>query len=541
MIKHFVAYIPREDSKGGSILGIQVSENTLRIRDIAGRGESTSYLKFTVELPASKPAISRVLSVLGRPKVTSVTVETGKVLFQGVLSLDLLYVPVNTGELALDLIEKVEFKDVADFEYFIDVSDAKPGDEPILRTFLANIDYEVEKEQRLLIDASLRHEVLVMCTKRLKFLGDILITPPEKIKIEKRELLLEEYAGKIGKSVNISGNIALPLGVLRLVDVAVKPQIKRELGDGSGITILGSIDLNLLVVRELGDTAVVQSVYLPGAVAFEERLENLMGDNILSRSKISIDYVSYARIEDELRLDVGLNIQSELTAPKRVGLISEAESVAGRRIVTRNGTLSIRRKVVSAPAKTNAEALLRLPEGLPEPVEMLRVQVIPRIEHTEWAHDTLYAAGSCSLEIIYTGIDGELHSVYWDDVLEFNAPIDFTGLEVDAEVIGIEVNTESFRHQITESGLEISASLLLLAEVSAPEALNCLIEAMVYDEIEEEPAYITFITAEDDDSLWKLSQKYQIPLESILEDNGLKTEELIPGQRVILRKQKKQV
>lgn len=519
-------------------MGIQVSENTLRIRDIAGRGESVSFLKFSADLPAAKPNIARVLSVRGRPKVTDVKVEAGKVLFKGYVNLELLYVPVNTGELAYDLLEKAEFKEVADFEYFVDIKEANSSDEPMVRSFLVNVDYEVEKERRLAVDASLRHEVLVFCTKKAKFLGDILVTPPEKIKIEKRELLLEEYAGKVQKSAAISGNVSLPLGVLRLVDVVVKPQIKRELADTSGITLLGALDLTLLVVRELGDTAVVQSLSLPNALAFEERLDISMGDNILSRSQTTLDYVSYARIDDELKLDVGLSIKSELVLPKRVSLIAEAESVAGRKILTRSGPLSIKRKVVSAPTKTNAESLLRLPEGLVEIAEMLMVQVTPQVEKTEWAGETLYAKGSCGLEIIYIGVDAELHSVLWDHVLDFSAPLDFTGLEVDAQIIGIEVNTESFRHQLTENGLEVAASLVILAEVAAPEGVVCVLEAMTFDEIVIKPAYITFVTVEDDDSLWKLSMRYQIPLADIMEDNALTEEEIFPGQRLCLRRAK---
>ena len=87
-------------------MGIQVSENTLRIRDIAGKGESVSFVKFHAELPEAKANISRVLSVRGRPKVTGSRVEAGKVMFEGRLSFDVLYVPQNTGELAYDLVEK---------------------------------------------------------------------------------------------------------------------------------------------------------------------------------------------------------------------------------------------------------------------------------------------------------------------------------------------------------------------------------------------------------------------------------------------------
>lgn len=519
-------------------MGIQVSENTLRIRDIAGRGESISFVKFRADLPAAKPHISRVLSVRGRPKVTDCKVEAGKVLFKGLLSLDLLYVPVNTGELAYDLIEKAEFKDIAEFEYFVDVDGIKPGDEPIVRTFLENVDYEVEKDRILEVDASLRHEVLVFKTSKLKFLGDILVTPPEKIKIEKRELLLEEYVGKLKKSSSISGTVSLPLGVLRLVDVVVKPQIKRELADSAGVTIIGTLDVTLLAVRELGDTAVVQSINLPGVLAFEERLETDVGENYLSRTKINVDYVSYARVEDELKLDIGLNFKSELTLPRRVGLITDAESVAGRKILTRSGILTISRKVVSAPSKCNAESLLRLPEGLSEIAEMLMVNVNPKVERTEWAGETLYASGSCSLEMIFAGTDSELHSVYWDHVLDFSAPLDFSGLEVDAEIIGVEVNTEAFRHQLTDSGLEVSAALTLLAEVKAPEGITCLLETMAFDEIVEKPAYLTFVVVEEDDSLWKISQKYLIPLENIIEDNALISEEIVPGQRLCLRRSK---
>lgn len=519
-------------------MGIQVSENTLKIRDIAGKGESVSYLKFSADLPAAKPNIARVLSVRGRPKVTDVKIEAGKVLFKGYVNLDLLYVPVNTGELAYDLLEKAEFKEVADFEYFVDLKEVNPNDEPIVRSFLVNVDYEVEKERHLSVDASLRHEVLVFCTKKVKFIGDILVTPPEKIKIEKRELLVEEYAGKKQKSAAIGGTISLPHGVLRLVDVVVNPQIKRELADAAGITILGALDITLLVVRELGDTAVVQSLNLPNALAFEERLDITLGDNILSRSQAILDYVSYARIDDELKIDVGLLIQSELVLPKRASLITEAESVAGRKILTRSGALSIKRKVVSAPAKTNAESLLRLPEGLIEIAEMLMVQVTPQVEKTEWTGEALYVQGSCGLELIYTGVDAELHSVLWDHVLDFSVPLDFTGLEVDVQIIGIEVKTESFRHQISENGLEVVATMVLLAEVAAPEGVVCLLEAMTFDEIVAKPAYITFVTVEDDDSLWKLSMRYQIPLDSIMEDNALTEEEIFPGQRLCLRRVK---
>ena len=520
-------------------MGIQVSENTIRIRDIAGRGESISYVKASAEIPAAKPAVARVLSVRSRPKINDVSVEAGKILFKGQLSIEVLYVPVNTGELAADLVEKAEFKDVAQFEYFVEVKDAKASDEPIVRTFLQSVDYNLQKDRLLPFETTLRHEVLVYRVQKLKCLGDIIVTPPERIKIDKRELLLEEYAGKLQKSTSVSSNLALPLGVLRLVDVTVKPVLKRELADGTGITLLGSLDVTLLAVRELGDTAVVQSILLPGALAFEERIEAPIGDNLLSRTNILVDYVSYARFESELRLDIGLSFKSELTTPKRISLIADAESVAGRRIIVRNGSLALKRKVVSAPSKTIAETLLRFPEGLPEPAEMLIMQITPRVERSEWAGETLYANGTCSLELIYVGTDAELHSVLWDNVLDFNAPLDFTGLEVDAEVIGIEVNTESIRQQFTETGLEISVALTLLAEVSAPEAANCLLEAMVFDEIEPNPAYITFVTVEEDDSLWKLSERYQIPMENIVEDNGLISEELIPGQRLCLRRYRK--
>ena len=202
------------------------------------------------------------------------------------------------------------------------------------------------------------------------------------------------------------------------MDVTVKPVIKREIADPEGITLIGSLDLTLLAVRELGDTAAVQTNSLPAALAFEERIEIMLQDNILSRSQIGVDYVSYARVDNELKLDVGLSIKTELTSPRRVSLVIDAESVAGRRIVTRTGTVGIKRKVVSAPSKTTAESLLRLPEGLVEPAEVLMVQITPNVEKAEWAGNALQVEGTCSMEFVYTGVDAELHSVFWEDILD---------------------------------------------------------------------------------------------------------------------------
>lgn len=518
-------------------MGIQVSENTLRIRDIAGKGESVSFVKFHAELPEAKANISRVLSVRGRPKVTGSRVEAGKVMFEGRLSFDVLYVPQNTGELAYDLVEKAEFKDAAEFEYFVDVEEAGPGDEPVVKTFLQSVDFDVDG-RFVYVDASLRHEVLVFRSKTIKFLGDIATTPPEKVKMDKREILLEEYAGSTQKTTSIGGTVSLPLGVLRLVDVTVKPVIKREIADPEGITLIGSLDLTLLAVRELGDTAAVQTITLPAALAFEERIEIMLQDNILSRSQIGVDYVSYARVDNELKLDVGLSIKTELTSPRRVSLVIDAESVAGRRIVTRTGTVGIKRKVVSAPSKTTAESLLRLPEGLVEPAEVLMVQITPNVEKAEWAGNALQVEGTCSMEFVYTGVDAELHSVFWEDILDFSTPVDFSGLEEEAEVVGIEVTTEFFRHQILDGSMEVTTGLTILAEVAAPENVTCILEAMANDDIVEKPAYLTFVTVEEDDSLWKLAQKYRTSSDVIMEDNGLVSEDLTPGQKLIIRRAK---
>ncbi|MFA6694313.1 MAG: LysM peptidoglycan-binding domain-containing protein, partial [Bacillota bacterium] len=268
------------------------------------------------------------------------------------------------------------------------------------------------------------------------------------------------------------------------------------------------------------------------------RIDVLLQDNILSRSKITVDYVSYARVENELKLDVGFNIKTELTSPKRVSLITDAESIAGRKILTRSGIVGIKRKVVSAPSKTTAESILRFPEDLAEPAEVLMAHITPTVESTEWVGDTLYVNGGCSLEFVYTGVDAELHSVFWDQVLDFSAPVDFSGLEVEADIIGIEVSTEFFRHQVVDNAMEVTTGLSLLAEVAAPEAITCLLEAMAIDDIVEKPAYITFVVIEEDDSLWKLAEKYQTSVETIMEDNGLLAGELVPGQKLIIRRYK---
>lgn len=490
-----------------------------------------------MNVPDNRPDMINIIETRGDITVDEVKANDNQALVKGTLNFLVMYV----GDSEERRIQSIEGK--IPLEEYIHIEDLKSGDSLKASADLEDLRIGIINSRKMSIQAIVTIEG--MTEEMLEEEVSVDVAEKGGAEFWKNPMEVMELRMNKRDMLRIKDEMALPNGknnIHEIVwkDIALNLKEIKLLADK--INVCGSLAVFVLYRGE-GDENKLE--WLGEEIAFTKELE-CAGSNegmipdikITLRNcdmEIKVDYDGEERI---IGLDAVLDVDMKLYEEEEVELVEDIYSTS-RELKPVMNRCRFNRLIGNNMAKCRISGRMRIKGEEPRILQICNGSGKARIDNVEAEENGLAIEGTLEIQVLYVSVDDNVPFFSKMIQIPFSQHIDMNEMKENA-VYKVEPGTLQLNTTMIDSE-EMEVKAVLDLTVMAVEEF----EKEIISEISEEPldfgrlediAGIVVYIVKDGDSLWSIGKNYLLSVEDIKELNGLETDVVKKGDRLILCK-----
>ncbi len=515
-------------------MAIECRRDLLRLDQVVSEETYRALVEGDVNIPETKAPVARVLDITGRAIIGSREVIQDKVMVEGVLHYDILYVP--EGE---DQVEAAE-ADIG-FTQYLDAPGAKPRMSARLGVAIEHLEYEMLSGRRLNVKAVLNLSGKVSQMVELEAVRDFDALSDIQVLSEHIEASSSAGSGRsqtmLREDLELSDSMP---SIRKILKKEIDLKIKDKNVLDNKVTVNGTADIRLLylcededepfhfVQHEIGFT---HTIDIPGAY---------QGMDCTVDAEVAEFYADPREdINGEFRIidaEAIVNLEAEVIEPLGHDILVDAYSPSvAMELKKRKITLS--RFVGEGREQTVVKESMTFPAGVPRARRILFADVKPVVTDERAEAGKVVLEGVLTAKVIYQTNDPDqlLGSISQD--IPFSHTLEIDGVESGMKCTG-DVYVENVVHALlAQDEAELKVVLSVGAHVTHTYEKEVIIGA---DEADQPAApdsgiYIYFV--QPGDNLWSVAKKYNTTTSAIRRFNDIDEDgKLVPGTRLMIYK-----
>lgn len=252
--------------------------------------------------------------------------------------------------------------------------------------------------------------------------------------------------------------------------------------------------------------------------------------------EVKPDYDGEERV---LVLELALNVDVRVWREEQIELLEDIYSLKNELIPQRKARM-IEKLLVKNDAKCRIAEQIELPESQERILQICACEGRVNLERRELVENGVLAEGTIMVELLYITTDdnmpiGTVREIYpFSQVIELPETNDPVRMELDC---GIE---QLAAVMLDQEHIEVKA-VVRLDLIAFSERIIQNIEDVEEQELDTEelrsrPGLVGYI-AKEGDELWEIAKENHTTIRDILETNGWKEKELVPGDTLLIVKQ----
>ncbi|MFP4660613.1 MAG: SPOCS domain-containing protein [Halanaerobiales bacterium] len=503
----------------------------LRIDEtIVSRVLETEIIK-NLGIPSQLPDVERVVSVNARVEISSIELETGSVVINGIIRATVYYASQDDPSDVISVRRNFTFSDR------IAVAGARRGLDADAEVLITDIDFNVVNNRTIGLEFTLTIDLDLTAPDTVPLIEereDVDIRR-ERFRIQ-RSIRERNYTRELVETIRIDTDMP---NIRRVVDVDNSIQISEITTNYDRVRVRGIIDSDLLYVDQNGQLEYEDLTY-----GFNESfsftgvtpdMDAYVETNIISEEVELIDR-RRVRITSEVIFTI-LVIEEELVEIP-TDIVSPVDRVSP---VRRN--VIVERVVVEERTRVSARDRVTIPQGNPDIARVISASGNIRggsIE-VDAQNGGVLVSGVIDANIIYVA-DLEDQPVYFAPAtVTFSTFIDIPEVETDMQAYAdIDLN------RITASGInerEISVRAILDVNLLVTERVRVPVITSISDRPTQQPEQpaapapgqqVTYVV-QSGDTLYLIAQKFSVTVDRIISVNNITNPgNLQVGQRLII-------
>ena len=500
-------------------MAIECIRDLLKLDQAIGEGVSQALVEGEATIPEDKAAVARILDVGGDALISSCEVIQDKVMIEGVIHYDILYVPDNGG----GAVETTE-ADIA-FTHYLDVPGAKPKMGSRMKLAVEHMDYELISGRKLSLKSVLDLEARVEQTMELEALSKI--QGIEDVEVLSDHIHLTSLAGSGKAQTMLREDIELAdqmPSVVKIIRRDVKVRVNEKKAADNKVIAHGDLQLKLLYICDDPEDPIhlinrnipfSHFVEIPGAY---------QGMDCEVDVNVSELYVEpKENINDEMRIvdiEAILAMEAKVYEAQDSNIIVDAYSPSTR-LGLRKRKVNLKKLAGESQGQTVVKQSISFPEGVPQARKILYVDVKPVVTDEHMEQGKVVFEGLLSAQFVYQVKDESVSIASFKEDVPFRQVMEVEGAEEDMEC-RCQVSEEHTSFVlIAPDEVELKAVLSSKAVVhkSIEKELLIGVDELENTGISEGGIYVYFV--QPGDSLWSIAKRYNTTIGNILKYNEL--------------------
>ena len=501
-----------------------------------------STLQLTLDddfnVPDTKPDIIRVITEQGQVKIEDRKMVNGKLMLRGTLSFHILYLsddaerPVNslTGAIPFDEIinmegncseENVTLKwEIEDLSAGI-INSRKISVRSIVR-FNAAVETLYDAEAAVAAEGGGGAECL---HKQIHVTG-LAVDKKDSYRL-KEEITLPSNKGNMSE--------------LLYSEVELKNADVRLFADK--FTLKGEVSVFFLYQSEdeenpmeYYETEIPFSASIDCGGCDEDMIEDIDVGIAGRNLEIKPDADGEERIVDaEIVFDMNIKIYREEEFEILADIYSPVQE-----IVPARETMEYENLLIKNNTKARITDRIRLGSGNPRVLQICHGSGTVKIDETQITSEGIMADGVIEVELLYISADDLRPLQTMKSAVPFSQLIEVRGITPES-IFEIRPGLEQIGVMMLDAEeIEIKAGLrlntIVFDPVSEPVITDLTVNEPDMEKLQSMPGLIGYVVREGD-TLWDIARRYYTTMDTIREINGLESDQLHPGDRILMIKQ----
>ncbi|MFZ5650608.1 MAG: SPOCS domain-containing protein [Bacillota bacterium] len=436
----------------------------LRVNQVISENTTQTVVRGTVTVPDPKPDVEKILSTDKSVKVKSVQIVPDKVIVNGTLTMQIVYVAFEPAQSVHHMHQMINFTT------FVDVPGTLPGMKVDVDVTVEDISVVRQTGHPRRFDVTAVLEVTVKVSDVMDI--DVVTQCPAGCTCETEEVTVEQLVGSNRRQVMISDEFDVPdqkPPVEKVLDTDVKVEVTDTKVLKNKVIVDGTATVTVIYVGALPDQPVhslhrtfkfSDFVDVPGA-------QQGMDVNIDVRVE-SVDVDTSNAKCDRLRLDMVLGITANVVMPQTIKVITELSNCPN--VLPTFTEL----RVDSLVGENSSQLVLKDTFETPEPkpdVEKILDTTVDKITITEKKilKDKVIVSGKVDVQIVYVAAepDQSVHAMH--RTLPFRTFVEVMGAREDADV---DVKARAEFVTASSKGCEITVEVVLKVTVKVTRTLE---------------------------------------------------------------------
>ncbi len=488
-------------------------------------------------IPETMGDVFKLLIDKGRLQTEEVKVSEDHVTVKGRLYFSALYLSENSSKNIQNINGSIPF------EEFIHMEGIENGDNVKVAGEIENLSLSLINSRKLSIKA------IISLTLSAEEIRDEETTVEIKcdvpVEYQKKRMDIAEIAVDKKDIYRIRETFELPSGLPNVSEILWEDY---QIGDlefkvqEQKITLHGEINLFLLYEAE-GEDAKARwyETVIPfgGTIDCGGCTDEMMPDiqYEIGHQEIEVRPDSDGE-ERSFAIDMVLDLSIKLYREEQIEILADAYGVINElETKTKNGTY--RSLLVRNNGKCRTEGRLRVKNSEIRMLQICHSTGTVVIDDMEIVENGIAIEGAIDVQILYVTTDDHIPFYTIKGSIPFVHTVDVQGIDQDC-IYTINVTIEQLAANMMDSEeLEIRAVCDVQALVFRTVHENIISEIECrdadMDKMSRLPGIVGYV-AKKGDTLWQIGKKYYVPIKQIKETNGLTSDELHPGEKLLIVK-----
>ena len=514
-------------------MAIQCRRDLLRLDQVVGEETSQALVEGEIAIPETKAPVARILDIHGEALISSREVIQDKVMVEGILRYDILYIPEDDS-----VIDSMDAE--IGFTQYLDLPGAKPKMASQLNLNVEHTEFELSSGRKIAVKSVLNLFGQVSQVVEMEAVTDF--SQLEDVEVLRDSIRVKSSAGSGHSQTMVREDLELSdsmPSILKILRKSARIRINEEKAADNKVLVHGEADLKVLYLCEDEDEPLQ---YLSHSVPFSHAVE-IPGayQGMSSQAEVVVNEF-YAdpreNINGELRiidteLVLGMNAQIFETQEGEVLVDAYSPGVA---LSLKKKPVQVTQFVGESQGQTVLKEGITFPEGVPKARKILYVEGEPSITEEKIIDGAVILEGILSVQVIYQTNDATLPMGSFREDFPFRHTLEVEGAQGGMDCWGKAV-VEHINHTLlAQDEAELKITLLCKTGVFKTIHKDVIIGAEEAEKatVKEEGIYIYYV--QPGDVLWSIAKKYNTTVSGILKYNNLEEEAPAVGSRLLIYK-----
>lgn len=488
---------------------------TLKLEHVVGEMSKQAVVQGDFHVPEPKPGIEKIISIDKTVKVTKEEVIKNKVIIEGYLNLQVVYVACDPGQ-------PVHHTHVRlDFTQFVEIDGAEPGMTARVKVKVEDIQGKVKDRRPRMLEVT----AILLISAKVTELEEIsfMVEPPPGVEAVTERLRLEEVIAEGSAQAMVSGKFRVPHEkppVEKVLDVDAEITITEKKVIENKVIVEGDISLQIIYVAAMATQPVHHMHQTLHFTQFIEVFGAAPGMNVTvdeTITHISFDVVNPCTVSVEVIIDK----TAKVTEPRELDVVVDLIGME-----TTRQLLRVDNVVGEDHTQANIRDEIHIPHEKPGVTKILdvkvhKVEILP--EDIVIIKDKVIVSGKIEVQVLYVSDmpDQSVHHV--DAVLKFRNFIPIPGAMPEMS-ISVQSAVEHVSGRPADSSRKAIIEIVLNLTARVVDTMQ--IYVVVCEEIPPVPPVPPVPppcpfehVVQPGDTIWKLAMRYHVSVDSILATN----------------------